>query len=39
MEMVVGPTLMCTRGGLTRVISNGVSPLSGGKSLGGDQLG
>ena len=32
MKIVVGPTL-------TRVISNGVSPLSGGKSLSGDQLG
>ena len=39
MGIVVGPTLMCTMGGLTRVISNGVSPLSGGKSLSGDQLG
>ncbi len=32
MEIVVGPTL-------TRVISNGVSPLGGGKSRSGDQLG
>ncbi len=39
MEIVVGPALMCTMGGLTRVISNGVSSLSGGKSLSGDQLG
>ncbi len=39
MEIAVGPTLMCTMGGLARVISNGVSPLGGGKSLSGDQLG